>query len=312
MADEGLSLRDIKRQERLEKRGGGLGRLPPAFWQQAGALRIQLQQALRECGTGNSSRYIDLHEDLKRLEGLLREITVNRERKLLLAAHEAVSGLRPDLKHLEEREKPLFEDLKRVLSIYRQQVFTGPEPHPATPGVEQEEVSTGMTGSDEPQAKTDDEVPSSREPEPSVEPIDTSESTSPAKPIPPVSGTPTQEVSPQGSGTMMTEARSDDGPPLEEVEQGPDQVLTALDTTDEPLDDTATQLVRVVEDQPPFTGIDARVYTLKAQDVLSLPVFNAQRLAEIGVVVVIDSLDRPSPAKGKPSEKIDTQATKGG
>ncbi len=314
MADEGLSLRDIKRQERLEKRGGGLGRLPPSFWQQSSALRTQLQQALRECGPSDSSRYIDLHEDLKRLEGLLREITVNRERKLLLAAHEAVSGLRPDLTHMEKREQPLFEDLKRVLGNYRQQVFTGPEPPATTPGMTPEVTSTEMPPTaDTPITEVDGPSPS-LEPEPPVEPIDPPLSTSdvePTEPAEPAPAIPAAAASGPAPDDTGSEAPADEVPPL----MGTTQETDPDDSPQapmEPVDDTATQMVRVVEDQPPFTGIDAQVYTLKAQDVLSLPVFNAQRLAEVGAVVPIQGLAPPSSANEGRPDGTGEQAAKGG
>ena len=44
------------------------------------------------------------------------------------------------------------------------------------------------------------------------------------------------------------------------------------------------ELARVLEDLPTFTGIDARNYTLKAEDVVTLPLFNARILLESGAV----------------------------
>ena len=326
MADEGLTLRDIKRQERLEKRGGGLGRLPPYFWQQAGDLRTQLQQALRECGPGNSARYIDLHEDLKRLEGLLREITVNRERKLLLAAHEAVSGLRPDLNHLEKREKPLFEDLKRVLGNYRQQVFTGPEP-PASSPAPGLEGSLEVIGSEGARTKGVDESPTAPGFEPSRVPLAPSvPQPSPSTPLTSPGSIPTSAAAgvPETASTREPDLQGPTGPG--ETEPLPDEVGAGQDGRDplpgdakqdaeqdtEPPDDTATQLVRVLEDQPPFTGIDAKVYTLKTQDVLTLPAFNARRLAEVGAVAPIESLARMRPENGSRPDEMVQQASTGG
>ncbi len=325
MADEGLSLRDIKRQERLEKRGGGLGRLPASFWLEAAKLRSTLQQALRDCGPADSTRYIDLHEDLKRLESLLREITVNRERKLLLAAHEAVSGLRPDLAHLEEREKPLFEDLKRVLTVYRQQVFTGPElPEPRTPTVEEEEGPEAT-----PLAGPEGEAKGSALPsvmEPVVEPAmveDPGAGLDPTLEIPPPEPTKEPLLTPPEPDTRTesepTVPKPADGPepssssppsssPLPSSSPSPRDLWGEEDVGSDPASEY--QLVRVLEEHPPFTGLDARIYTLKVQDVISMPALNARRLIEVGVLAPIKAL--PGPAAADEAETADNGENRGG
>ena len=49
-------------------------------------------------------------------------------------------------------------------------------------------------------------------------------------------------------------------------------------------DDTGALLVRVLEDLPTFTGLDARNYSLRANDVVHIPLYNARMLLEAGKV----------------------------
>ena len=50
------------------------------------------------------------------------------------------------------------------------------------------------------------------------------------------------------------------------------------------IDDSKALLVRVLEDLPTFTGLDARNYSLKANDVVHIPLYNARVLLEAGKV----------------------------
>ena len=50
------------------------------------------------------------------------------------------------------------------------------------------------------------------------------------------------------------------------------------------IDDSKALLVRVLEDLPTFTGLDARNYSLKANDVAHIPPYNARMLLEAGKV----------------------------
>ena len=49
-------------------------------------------------------------------------------------------------------------------------------------------------------------------------------------------------------------------------------------------DDSRALLVRVLEDLPTFTGLDARNYSLRANDVVHVPLYNARILREAGKV----------------------------
>ena len=50
------------------------------------------------------------------------------------------------------------------------------------------------------------------------------------------------------------------------------------------IDNSEALLVRVLEDLPTFTGLDARNYSLKANDVAHIPLYNARMLLKAGKV----------------------------
>ena len=75
----------------------------------------------------------------------------------------------------------------------------------------------------------------------------------------------------QGRGSLII-VRPPDGPP---------EPAAAVATES---DDSDARLVRVLEDLPTFTGLDARNYSLRANDVAHIPTYNARILLEAGKV----------------------------
>ena len=45
--------------------------------------------------------------------------------------------------------------------------------------------------------------------------------------------------------------------------------------------------IKVLEDLPTFTGMDAKNYTLKNNDIVSIPLYNARMLSEAGKVKLL-------------------------
>jgi len=45
--------------------------------------------------------------------------------------------------------------------------------------------------------------------------------------------------------------------------------------------------IKVLEDLPTFTGMDAKNYTLKNKDVVSIPIYNARMLSDAGKVKLV-------------------------
>ena len=57
-------------------------------------------------------------------------------------------------------------------------------------------------------------------------------------------------------------------------------------TVDEP-DNSEYLNIKVLEDLPTFTGMDAKNYTLKNGDIVSIPKYNARMLSDAGKVKLI-------------------------
>ena len=45
--------------------------------------------------------------------------------------------------------------------------------------------------------------------------------------------------------------------------------------------------IEVLEDLPTFTGMDAKNYTLKNNDIVSIPIYNARMLSDAGKVKLV-------------------------
>ena len=45
--------------------------------------------------------------------------------------------------------------------------------------------------------------------------------------------------------------------------------------------------IKVLEDLPTFTGMDAKNYTLKNNDIVSIPIYNARMLSDAGKVKLV-------------------------
>jgi len=59
------------------------------------------------------------------------------------------------------------------------------------------------------------------------------------------------------------------------------------DSTDEESDNSEYLSVKVLEDLPTFTGMDAKNYTLKSGDTKSIPKYNARMLSDAGKVKLV-------------------------
>ena len=72
--------------------------------------------------------------------------------------------------------------------------------------------------------------------------------------------------------------------PLPKPSTPTSEAADALDSAVAGDDDSEVLLVRVLEDLPTFTGLDARNYSLKESDVAHIPLYNARMLLEAGKV----------------------------
>lgn len=114
---EELTLRDIKRVERLESNAKKLIKLErdffPRLFTHIKKLREEYNKAQVESPT--SAKTLILADDLKKIEALAKDIYVRRERKIVLLALEYVNGARQNIKFLTEWERETFNQLVEVL-----------------------------------------------------------------------------------------------------------------------------------------------------------------------------------------------------
>ena len=49
--------------------------------------------------------------------------------------------------------------------------------------------------------------------------------------------------------------------------------------------------IKVLEDLPTFTGMDAKNYSLKSNDIVSIPIYNARMLSDAGKVRLVKEVE---------------------
>ena len=49
--------------------------------------------------------------------------------------------------------------------------------------------------------------------------------------------------------------------------------------------------IKVLEDLPTFTGMDAKNYSLKSNDIVSIPIYNARILSDAGKVRLVKEVE---------------------
>ncbi len=86
------------------------------------------------------------------------------------------------------------------------------------------------------------------------------------------------------ANTLLNEIPIDeDTPVLEEKRIEPEEKAT---TKIEPQNDEYIE-IKVLEDLPTFTGMDAKNYSLKSNDIVSIPIYNARILSDAGKVRLV-------------------------
>ena len=78
-----------------------------------------------------------------------------------------------------------------------------------------------------------------------------------------------------------------DTPVLEEKRIEPEEKAT---TKIEPQNDEYIE-IKVLEDLPTFTGMDAKNYSLKSNDIVSIPIYNARILSDAGKVRLVKEVE---------------------
>ena len=90
------------------------------------------------------------------------------------------------------------------------------------------------------------------------------------------------------ANTLLNELPIDeDTPVLEEKRIEPEEKAT---TKTEPQNDEYIE-IKVLEDLPTFTGMDAKNYSLKSNDIVSIPIYNARILSDAGKVRLVKEVE---------------------
>ena len=90
------------------------------------------------------------------------------------------------------------------------------------------------------------------------------------------------------ANTLLNEISIDaDTPVLEEKRIEPEE---KTNIPIEPLNDEYIE-IKVLEDLPTFTGMDAKNYSLKSNDIVSIPIYNARILSDAGKVRLVKEVE---------------------
>ena len=90
------------------------------------------------------------------------------------------------------------------------------------------------------------------------------------------------------ANTLLNEISIDaDTPVLEEKRIEPEE---KTNITIEPQNDEYIE-IKVLEDLPTFTGMDAKNYSLKSNDIVSIPIYNARILSDAGKVRLVKEVE---------------------
>ena len=90
------------------------------------------------------------------------------------------------------------------------------------------------------------------------------------------------------ANTLLNEISIDaDTPALEEKRVEPEEKTT---TKIEPQNKEYIE-IKVLEDLPTFTGMDAKNYSLKSNDIVSIPIYNARILSDAGKVRLVKEVE---------------------
>ncbi len=251
-----MNLEDL-RSAQVEERGtDSLQPLRPTFYEEAAAYLAELRDrrndlAARLDDPFDSEEVRQLNDELETAEEVVEALYERRVGKLVKRASLAAAGMAVDEEGLTEEEQALFGDLVERIEANRSAVLDALE---AEPGVVE----------DSPDAVDRDAGP----------PETADETTSPDLAAEdPEAGTPEAPEAPDRG--IEADPVPDDGASTP-VESPPET------------DRTDRLTVRITDPVGEIYGVDDRVYTLEAEDVVTLPAPNAQPLLDRGAAQRID------------------------
>ena len=265
MADE-LTLRDIKRIERLETKAKRLTKLEKDFFLRVFELIDHLKREYKKAKNESpeSSKTLVLGDDLKKIESLLKDIYARRERKVVLLALESVNGATHDLKLLSSKEKETFNYLVITLSDGRNRFYG---------------TGNGETRIPEKNNFNSEQISEIRESIPSIEKNAKKELVKETEIVPKKEKTGISENIPKNKITPKIEMKDKK---VKKSENEPESKKTISD--DKSLKESSKnadyKIIRILEDIPSFVAFDLKSYNLSKEDVVTLPKENAEFLCE--------------------------------
>ncbi len=115
-----MGFKEISEVHRGEKRSKTLSKLPYHFFDLAEEhLRVLREQYTEKAGNPSSTEALVLHDNIKKINKRLCQIYDLRERKIVLAALNGISGSQPP-KDMTPKELAMYNDIIQTLKSYRE------------------------------------------------------------------------------------------------------------------------------------------------------------------------------------------------
>ena len=118
MADDLMTLRDLRVQTFKERREGRLTKLPLAFYNRMKKLESQIRQVI-ESAKDDLNRFEKANADIRKFMDMKLELHKHRERKLTDLAREKVNGQSPDTENAHKTEMEYLVALCGVIEKHR-------------------------------------------------------------------------------------------------------------------------------------------------------------------------------------------------
>ncbi|WP_331233475.1 DNA replication complex subunit Gins51 [Natronorarus salvus] len=256
-----MNLDDLQSVRDTERRKDSLQHLEASFYGDVAQYIEGLREERSTVAEASSDPFADpevrrLTDEIETAEGTVEAIYERRVGKLVKLASFAAADMPADEEGLTREERQLFEDLVDQIKENRRHVLS---------------VLAGEADGGDAEAVSDGPEVGSEPAEPTPEPADAA--SKPASTDPDVSAADLMggaEPTPTEGDPERSSGRAD----------GSRAGATGEREGEATGSDTERRTVRITEDIGEIVGFDARTYTLAADDVVTLPVENAEPLVE--------------------------------
>ena len=137
MADDLMTLRDLRVQTFKERREGRLTKLPLAFYNKMKKVESQLRQVI-ERAKDDRNRFEKANADIGKFMDMKLELHKHRERKLTDLAREKVNGQSPDTENAHKTEMEYLVALCGVIEKHRKNTLLSKK----IENIDEEEIKT--------------------------------------------------------------------------------------------------------------------------------------------------------------------------